>query len=393
MKLLSCLSFWFAARRDTDGRVRRYNAGSAPQGHGRPCPYGAARWQHILVLLLLLCTFAFAQDIENLPLEDPVVPAQIEESLIEEAPIEDPSVPSAPTEDFHRHDDAEPLDSATVADPNAFVWQAFYAGALVALMCGFLGLYVVLRRMVFIGVALAEISSAGIALSLLAGPMLGGTALAFLVPHGPILGALAFVLTGVALLSVRWTPRLLPPDAPVGVFYLLATAAGILMIAKSAQGESHMLTLLRGDVLAVYPHETLQMAVVFVVLGVVHWVFGKEFLLVSLDRDAAATQGLRAGRFDFLLLLTIGVAVSLSIRSVGVLLTASLLIFPAATALLVAPRWRWAAILAPLTGVAAVALGLYLSLVGDFPASAVIVALLFALLTPALLFKTFGRKS
>ena len=196
---------------------------------------------------------------------------------------------------------------------------------------------------------------------------------------------------GDSLWSVRWAPRVLPPDTPVGVFYLLASAAAILMIAKSAQGEGHMLTLLRGDVLAVYPSETLQMGVVFAGLALIHGLFGKEFLLVSLDRDSAATQGYNAARWDFLLLLTIGVAVSLAIRSVGVLLTTSMLVLPAATALLAFPRWKIALFVAPILGLISVAIGLYLSLIGDFPASAVIVAIQFVFLAPVLLWKTIRR--
>lgn len=337
----------------------------------------------------------------NAPLEDAPIPDAAPDATTNAAapiagatamgttPVPDLTLP--PENAGHAHDTDEAIHADTFADPNAFLWQAFYAGALVALMCSFLGLYVVTRRMVFIGIALAELSSAGIALSLLVGPLLAGSALGFLAPHLTILGALGFMLLGVILLSIRWAPRVLPPDTPVGVFYLLASAAGILMIAKSAQGEGHMLTLLRGDVLAVYPSETLQMGLVFAGLALVHGLFGKEFLLVSLDRDSAATQGYNASRWDFLLLLTIGVAVSLSIRSVGVLLTTAMLVLPAATALLAFPRWKIALLVAPLLGLVSVALGLYLSLVGDFPASAVIVAVQFILLLPVLIWKTLRR--
>jgi ABC-type Mn2+/Zn2+ transport system permease subunit len=201
------------------------------------------------------------------------------------------------------------------------------------------------------------------------------------------------MVVGVLIFSRRWAHRRLPPDAVIGVFYSLATALGILLIAKSAQGESHMLTLLRGDILAVDPHETFEMFVVFAVVGVIHALFGKEFLLVSLDRDTASTLRFNAAFWDFLLFLTIGVAVSLSIRSVGVLLTSTMLIVPAATAFLLVPRWKIAAFLAPLLGVVAVAIGLWLSLVGDFPASAVIVAVSFALMAPGLFWHSFVRRS
>lgn len=316
-------------------------------------------------LFLLFCVPSYA-GVEDLPLDDPAVPT---------LPTPAPSVQAA-----HQHSDAEPLAADAVASPDSFLWQALYAGLVVAALCSYLGLFVVARRMVFIGVALAEISSAGIALGLLLG-------------FSPLWGALGFMVLGVLLFSRRWAPRLLPPDAVIGVFYTIATALGILLIAKSAQGESHMLTLLRGDVLAVYPAETIEMAIVFAVIAVIHLIFGKEFLLVSLDRDMASTLGYSAARWDFLLFLTIGVAVSLSIRSVGVLLTTTMLIVPAATALMVAPRWNRAALVAPLLGIFAVMVGLWLSLAGDFPASAVIVAVSFAMMAPVLFWNSFVRRS
>ncbi|HEX9998795.1 MAG TPA: metal ABC transporter permease [Abditibacterium sp.] len=318
-------------------------------------------------LFLFFCVPSpiWAQNAEDLPLDDPAAPAL--------------PLPNAASPAPHAHHDDEPLASDALSSPDAFLWQALYAGITVAALCSYLGLFVVARRMVFIGVALAEISSAGIALGILLG-------------FSPLIGALAFMILGVALFSRRWAPRRVPPDAAIGVFYTLSTALGILLIAKSAQGESHMLTLLRGDVLAVYPHETLQMALVFAAIALVHTCFRKEFLLVSLDRDTASTLGFNAAGWDFLLFLTIGVAVSLSIRSVGVLLTATMLIVPAATAFLLVPRWKSAAITAPFLGILAVVVGLWLSLIGDFPASAVIVAVAFSLMAPALIWHSLGRR-
>jgi zinc/manganese transport system permease protein len=329
-------------------------------------------WMIASVLFLTLflgglgAQLCHAQGIEDMPLVDPT-------PVLEITP--------APHDGHGEHitDEGAPIAPEAIENPNSFIWQALFAGLVVAVLCSYLGIYVVSRKMVFIGVALAEISSAGIALGILMG-------------FAPLIGALAFMLLGVLLLSKRYAPRRLPPDAPVGVFYVLATACAILMIAKSAEGEGHMLTLLRGDILAVYPAETLQMLAVFVVIGIIHFLFGKEFLLVSLDRDTASTLGFSSSRWDFLLFLTIGIAVALSIRSVGVLMTSSMLILPAATALLLAPRWNRAAILAPILGVTAVCVGLWLSLVGDFPSSSVIVAVLFGMFAPVMIWNTFVRR-
>jgi uncharacterized membrane protein YqjE len=189
-------------------------------------------------------------------------------------------------------------EPANAAGPLDFMRQALYAGVLVAMMCSYLGIYVVLKRIVFVGVALAEMSSAGIALALLLG-------------FAPLLGALGFMLLGVCLFSIHWSPRRVPHESYIGILYCVAGALGILLIAKSPQGESHMLTLLQGDVLTVSPRETLEMLGVFAVVALIHALFRKEFILVAFDRESAATQNFSAGAWDMLLFLTVGIVISL----------------------------------------------------------------------------------
>ncbi len=254
-----------------------------------------------------------------------------------------------------------------------FLRHALFAGILVALMCSFLGVYVVLKRIVFVGVALAELSSAGIAVGLWLG-------------FSPIWGAMLLVVVGVTMFAVRWSPRRVPSESIIGIVYSVAGAMAILCIAKSAQGETHMLKLLQGDILTIAPEETMQMLGIFAVVAVIHTLFSKEFLLVSFDRDAASTMGYNATRWDFLLYLTIGVVISFSIRATGVLMATTMLIIPAVTSLLLAQRMRqvWPATL--FFGAVPVVFGLHLSFLMDLPASAVIVALSFLFLLPVLAF-------
>ncbi|HEX8834070.1 MAG TPA: metal ABC transporter permease [Abditibacteriaceae bacterium] len=340
-----------------------------------------------LFLLILCCClgsatllpgFAQSPRPEDLPLDD--APAIV-------APAQKPSSPTGTDSSsegdsqhgYHGHAHEEKfvgdiIDSAKQPSVFAlvetyskdFMRQALLAGLSVALICSYLGVYVVLKRIVFVGVALAEMSSAGIALGLLLG-------------FAPILGAMLFTLLGVVFFSLRFASRRLPNETFIGIAYSIAAALGILLIAKSAQGETHMLKLLQGDVLTVSPRETLVMIGAFAVVGLLHVLFNKEFLLVSFDREAASTLGFRAAMWDFLLFLSIGLVIAFSIYAVGILLTSTLLVLPAATALLLANRMRSAFVLAPVFGTVPVVLGLHLSLVTDMPASAVVVALSFLL--------------
>lgn len=262
---------------------------------------------------------------------------------------------------------------------NGFMRQALLSGILVALFCSYVGLYVVLKRTVFVSVALAEMSSAGVALGLLLG-------------FSPSWGAALFTLLGVILFSFRISPRRVPQESYIGLLYCVAGALGILLIARSAEGESHMLTLLQGNVLTGTAAETWQMAGAFALVALIHILFHKEFVLVSFDRDQAATLGFNPAFWEFLLFLTIGVVIAFSVRAVGVLLATALLIVPGMTALLWTNRLRQAWPVAAILAVLPIPLGLHFSLLSDsLPPSPLVVALSFLVLLPSLLFSSLRK--
>ena len=270
---------------------------------------------------------------------------------------------------------------------HSFMCQALVSGVLCALLCSYLGLFVVLRRIVFVSVALAQMSSAGVAFGILSAsfPFLATVGLHHGLP--PAWGAAIFTLAGVVFFALRISPRRVPPDSTIGMAYCLAGALAILLIARSAEGEGDMLQLLQGNILTGTAAETIKIAVVFGVLSTVLWLCRKEFLMVSFDRDLATTQGFRTGLWDFLFYAILGIAIAFSVRAVGVLLTTALLIIPATSALLWSQNWRAVRVLAPLFGVFAVPIGLHFSLVlEDFPPSPLVVALLFLPLLLSLLY-------
>jgi ABC-type Mn2+/Zn2+ transport system permease subunit len=265
--------------------------------------------------------------------------------------------------------------------------QALVSGVLVALMCSFLGLFVVLRRIVFVSVALAQLSSAGVAFGIFSAsfPFLASMGLQHGIP--PTWGAALFTLAGVVFFSLRLSPRRIPNDSTIGMAYCLAGALAILLLARSAEGEGDMLQLLQGNILTGTAQETWLIAVVFAVIALVLFVARKEFMLVSFDRDLATTSGFSAAWWDFLLYAILGIVIALSVRAVGVLLTTALLIIPATSALLFSQNWTRIRVLAPLLAVWAVPIGLHLSLVlEDFPPSPLVIALLFLPLLASLLY-------
>lgn len=212
--------------------------------------------------------------------------------------------------------------------------EALYGALVIALACSVLGVYVVLRRIVFVGAALAQISSAGIALAL----WLAGAGLSLGGATAPAVVSLALTLIAVLFFAggARGT---IPPDATIGVTYAVAAAVGILLIAKAASGEAHDI-FLSGNILGITRADTLVLLGVAVPVLVVHAVFYKELLFVSFDRETARTLGYNVRRWDLLLYLTLGIVIASAMQYAGVMLVFNFLVLPAVTGLLLSNTMR-----------------------------------------------------
>ena len=256
---------------------------------------------------------------------------------------------------------------------DSFLRQPLIALVLAGVLCGYLGVFVVLRRMVFLGAALAEVSSVGIAASMLAG-------------LSPVIGSLGFVVLGIAVFSARPRRQTLPHESVVGVGYVLAAALAVLLVHLGT-GEAHMLDILTGNIIGVETADIWWIAGTLAGVIVIHGLFFKEFLFTSFDPETAASQGFHIRLWDALLFLTLGAAVATSIRLVGTLVAFAYLVIPGVWALAVCRSMRSTVVLAPLFAVVPAVLGYYLSFRLDLPTGAAVASVLVFLLSLSLLLK------
>ena len=263
-----------------------------------------------------------------------------------------------------------------------FFQAALIAGTLSAAMCGLVGVYVLLKRIVFVGITLAQVASMGVAVALL-------------IDVHPMFMALVTTLAGVACLAYTGAGQRVPQEGVIGASYVMAAALGIICVAKNPVGEARNLKVLFGNILSAHTGEMVALAVLLAVLAIVHVVFYKEFLFVSFDPETAQAQGINVRGWDLLLYLTIGLAIAFSIHSMGVLLVFALLLVPAMTARLVAHRMMALFTLAIGFGVVAVPLGLYLAVRIDLPTGTAVagtcVVMLLAVLAGRGLYRNAAR--
>ncbi len=250
---------------------------------------------------------------------------------------------------------------------------ALFGSILVGVLCGFIGVYVVARRVVFLGAVLTQVSVFGLSLTFLP-----------FVPLNHTIGSLVVTLLAVVGLSRLLGAGRIPRDAVLGIVFVGAIALRILVLQKTPKVEvAEIENLLRGDILFVTPELFVLMLCVFVAAMAVHLLFFKEFTYVSFDAETARTQGFRAGFWEMCFYLIAGVVISVATHMVGDVLVFGFLVIPPAAAMLLSRKVRGIFLLACLIGLVAPAAGLVLAFVADVPASPAIVAVALLILLAA----------
>lgn len=253
-----------------------------------------------------------------------------------------------------------------------FMRHVLAGTALVGALCGFLGVFIVLRRQVFVGAALAQISSLGVALSYFVCGWLG-VWLGREIHAPPQPTALALTLAASALFALQYHERRLPRETLIGTAYVAASGLAILVVATSAHAHSEVLNLLFGNVLTISGGAVIGLAGLAAVIGGVHWFGHRQFLFASFDPDTATAFGVRAPAWNLGLLLTVGLTISLAINAAGALVVFGLLVLPPATALLLARNLRGVFAWSTGLGLLASLAGVSVSYLCDLPTGPTIV--------------------
>jgi zinc/manganese transport system permease protein len=189
----------------------------------------------------------------------------------------------------------------------------------------YLGLHIVQRGVIFVDLALAQTAAFGTCL-----------ALAF---HYDVHDwqsyafSLGFTFVGAAVLTfTRTRHQRVPQEALIGIVYVVAAAAAILALSKSAGGNEELQRSLVGELLVVPSDDVWKTFTLFVVVGIAHFLFRKQFLAISANPEQAAASGLQVRWWDFLFYMLFGLVVTSFVHIGGVLLVFSYLVVPAVCA-------------------------------------------------------------
>ncbi len=185
----------------------------------------------------------------------------------------------------------------------------------------YLGLHVIERQVIFVDLALAQIAALGATVGFLFGFGLHHSANYLFALGFTFLGAVIFAAT-------RFREERVPHEAIIGVVYAVAAAASILVLSRAAEGGEELKGLLVGHLLLVGWPEVLKVAVIYGIIGFVHWLARRPLLFISQKPQEAFARGMRVRWWDFFFYVTFGFVVTSSVEMAGVLLVFSFLIVP-----------------------------------------------------------------
>jgi zinc/manganese transport system permease protein len=240
--------------------------------------------------------------------------------------------------------------------------------AMTAILCAF-GIHVIMREVIFVDLALAQIAALGAAVAAWMGYD----------PHSPAAYAcaVAFTLAGAGVFSVgRFRDGRVPQEAIIGIVYAVSTALALLILARIAIERDEIDHLLVGRLLFVSWPEIGVAVLLFAVVGAVHVIMRGRFLAASRRPSATDAAGWPARLIDFAFYATLGLVVTISVQMAGVLPVFSFLVVPAACGMTFFARVRHRLVAGWIVGVAGSGLGLAASVRWDLPTGECLVAAL-----------------
>ena len=255
-----------------------------------------------------------------------------------------------------------------------FMVNAFIAILLIAPLMGILGTMAVNNKMAFFSDALGHSAFTGIALGVLLGI------------HNETISLIAFgVFLALVITRVKNKGKA-SSDTVISVFSSTAVAVGLLVLSYGG-GFSKYSAYLVGDILSVTPLEILCLLITLIAVIVIWAVIYNKLLIISINRELAASRGVKTALYENIFVVVVAVVVMLSIKWVGILLINSLLILPAAAARNIAKNSRQYLASSVAISVICSVCGLLISFYADTSAGATIVTVLAVVFFATYLFR------
>ncbi|MGM0770442.1 MAG: metal ABC transporter permease [Halobacteriota archaeon] len=261
-----------------------------------------------------------------------------------------------------------------------FMRNALFAGLLASIACGIIGVYVVVKKIVFISGGIAHASFGGIGISYFLG-------------INPIFGVLPFSLFSALTMGTISKRSDVPEDTIIGILWSLGMAIGIIFIGWTPGYAPDLMTYLFGNILTVPGSDIyLMLALDVIIIGTVYFLY-KEFMALCYDEEFSRVSGVPTDKLYLLLLCLIALTVVVMIRVVGLILVIALLTIPAALSRQYTSNMKIMIYLSILFGAIFTITGLILSYYFDIASGATIIIVMATAYLLNTVFQKWNRSS
>ncbi len=241
-----------------------------------------------------------------------------------------------------------------------FMIRALISGIFVAVLLGWLGTFIVTRKMSLIGDGIAHASLAGIALALLFG-------------WAPIPVTVIFSIFIASFIYFLEKKTKISSDMAIAVIFTTGMAIGIILLHFYQGYQPELVSYLFGNILTINTYDLWNIIIIGSIILVCLFIFYRKILFSTFDPVGAYLSGIKPWIYDLILYISTAVAIVLSIKLIGIILVSALLVTPSAIAKLFSKSFKHFTILAIIISATIVFIGLLSSYYLDLPSGATIV--------------------
>mgnify|MGYP005833085761 FL=1 len=245
----------------------------------------------------------------------------------------------------------------------SFMQRAFVAGIAMAIFCGMISVFIILRRVSFLGSGISHAA-------------FGGVAIGFFLGINPTLSALAYSIIIAFAIDIVSEKGKTNEDAAIGIFFSTSMALGILLISLSKGYTTDLFGYLFGSILAITKEEVYIAIGVAIILIIIFSLILKDLLYITFNEELSIINGIPVRFIKSFFLVSMAVAIVIGIKIVGVILVSALLVIPGAIARLLTRRFHGMLIISMLSAAISTVSGLFVSYIYDLAPGGTIVIIL-----------------
>jgi len=270
--------------------------------------------------------------------------------------------------------------------------QSYLSGWLISLLLSIIGVLVVARDQIFIGAAISQASTLGVALALWAVAFFHEGDFTILhSPTFPSAMAVIFSVIAASLTGRAGTTGKESHEAITGWVFLISASLAILLVSRSPHGLEEVHRLLSSSLIGATASDVLVFSILTVFTVVLIAVFYRKIVLFTLDSSMAMAIGMKMKFWNMIISAWLGLAIGLSIRASGMLYTFGCLVLPALIAKNLCREIRFMFLVAPVVALGNGAIGFLLANHYDYPPGQMTVALFCFVLLIVWIFRHFKK--